>query len=185
MLGTPGIWPGCCTRGQIVAVTVPDAATRAARIWSAPGGRASGSDLARHRVSSCCGTPGPSTPGTGCRRPGRDGTGSAGGRQGTGWQLDVGHVRHFTVVAGTSCARRTSRHCLQPTLPVPVLPRPTPCQRPNHNRQPHSDKGHDAAQTRAPSHFAQQMRSNSAPRTHTNHHTPALRLWWNALLREG
>ena len=32
---------------------------------------------------------------------------------------------------------------------------------------------------------AQQPRSNSALRTRTSHHAPALPLWWNALLREG
>jgi hypothetical protein len=39
--------------------------------------------------------------------------------------------------------------------------------------------------TRCSSHFAQQMRSSSALRTRTNHHTPALLLWCNGLLREG
>jgi hypothetical protein len=33
--------------------------------------------------------------------------------------------------------------------------------------------------------FAQQTRSNSALRTRTSHHTPALPLWCNTLLREG
>ena len=33
--------------------------------------------------------------------------------------------------------------------------------------------------------FAQQARSNSALRTRTSHHSPALLLWWNGLLREG
>jgi len=46
-------------------------------------------------------------------------------------------------------------------------------------------KGRDAAQTRVPSHLAQQARSNSALRTHANHHAPALLLWCYALLREG
>ncbi len=80
--------------GQIVAVTVPDAATQAARIWSGPGGRALGSDLGRHRVSKAAATlRATSAPGTGCRRPRRDGPGSAGGRQGGAGQLDAGHVR--------------------------------------------------------------------------------------------
>jgi hypothetical protein len=32
---------------------------------------------------------------------------------------------------------------------------------------------------------AQQARSNSALPSLASHHLPALRLWWNALLREG
>jgi hypothetical protein len=39
--------------------------------------------------------------------------------------------------------------------------------------------------TRCSGDSAQQPRSNSALRTHTNHHPPALFLWCNALLREG
>ena len=42
-----------------------------------------------------------------------------------------------------------------------------------------------ASMPRRLSRFAQQPRSNSALRTHTNHHTPALLLWCNGLLREG
>ena len=38
---------------------------------------------------------------------------------------------------------------------------------------------------RRSSHFAQQMRSNSALRTHTNHQVPPFLLWCYGLLREG
>jgi hypothetical protein len=38
---------------------------------------------------------------------------------------------------------------------------------------------------RSSSDTAQQPRSNSALRTHTNHHAPVFLLWCNALLREG
>ena len=39
--------------------------------------------------------------------------------------------------------------------------------------------------TRRSSHYAQQMRSNSALQTLTNHHAPAPLLWCNGLLHEG
>ena len=82
-----------------------------------------------------------------------------------------------TLPHGWSAKRTPRRHCSNRSAA------PSPSQKTSGSLS--ECRADSSPRCAAQGHFAQQARSDSALRTRTNHHTPALLLWCSAQLREG